>query len=75
MWRDETKWKYYKNSQNTKRATKNFNNPQDAYNHMAKVGNGEGVVIEVKGKVKACNYCKCRPICSQANMLEESGEL
>lgn len=68
LWQRETKYKYYKDPTKTKRATKNFIDKHEANLHMA--SKGEGIVIEVKGKAVACNYCKARPICTQAEKLE-----
>lgn len=69
LWRSEPVWKYYSNPAKTDgRATKNFDNPNDAAAFRA--SKGRGVVIEVPGKVKACSYCPCFNICSQKDLYE-----
>lgn len=73
LWVDPTKWKYYKDPNKTARSTKNFDEPSAAYAYKA--SKGEGMVLEVRGKVKACNYCNARPICTQYEQLKEEGRL
>lgn len=62
LWRSPGVWKYYSDPSNTK-ATRNFDNPQDAKAFHQKAG--KGVVRYVPGKVRACSYCRAFPICSQ----------
>lgn len=74
LWASAAVWKYYKNPQNTARATKNYDNPAEAYAHRAK-DNNVGIVVEVPGQVKACNYCAAFPVCKQKDALIEQGRL
>jgi hypothetical protein len=74
LWRKEPQWKYYKNPEKTARSTKNFDNKQDAYIHMAQDGN-VGIVKEVPGQVVACKYCPAFAICKQKDALIASGDL
>lgn len=70
LWRTPTTWKYYSNpAKTTGRSTKNFTNSTEAYNFMASKG-GKGVVLEVKGVVKACGYCPAAPLCTQKDLYE-----
>ena len=74
LWKEADKWKYYANPAKTDgRSTKNFDSEPAALEFKAE--KGKGVVIHVSGKVKACNYCKGRDICSQAASLAEAGLL
>lgn len=72
LWRKPTVWKYYKNA-NATRATKNFDNPSEAY--TLQQTNGVGEVREVKGTVSACKYCPAFLLCSQKDELINSGDL
>lgn len=75
LWRSETVYKYYKDPNKTQRATKNFDTDHtSAFAHLAEQG-GVGVVIEVKGQVKACNYCPAFSVCTQKDALIASGDL
>lgn len=73
LWMSAPIWKYYKDPTKTKRATKNFDNPQDAYALQSK--NACGIVREVRGEAKACHYCDAFPLCSQKDELIASGDL
>ena len=73
LWVDPTVWKYYKDPTKLTRSTKNFDNSNDAYVFAS--NKGEGIVIEVKGKARACNYCNARPICTQYEQLLEEGRV
>ena len=72
LWRKPTVWKYYKTA-NATRATKNFDNPSEAY--ALQQTNGVGEVREVKGTVSACKYCPAFLLCSQKDELINSGDL
>lgn len=72
LWRKPDKWAYYAKTTN-KSATKVFDNSSDAY-HWLDV-KGKGSITHRPGEIKACNYCPAIGICSQAEMLIESGEL
>jgi len=74
LWQKDTVFKYYKNPENTKRATKNFTSNAEATDRLIKDGN-IGVVIVVKGEVKRCKYCNARPMCMQAEELKLNGLL
>lgn len=77
LWQDATVWKYYSNPANKTRATKNFTEADGgaaaAAAHKAKAGKGE--VVEVKGKIKACRYCKAFTLCTQKDKYLLSGQL
>lgn len=74
LWEMETKYKYYKNPEKTKKSTKNFSTMDAAL--MYKANDGDvGIVKEVKGNVRACQYCPAAQICSQAESLQASGRL
>lgn len=62
LWRSETKWKYF-SKPDAKRATKVFDNPLEANQHLA--AKGVGIVKEFKGQVKACAYCPAVTVCKQ----------
>lgn len=76
LWQTDSVWKYYKNPASAgvlgKRSTANFNNPTEANTRLIEDG-CVGVVVEVKGEVKACNYCKAINICNQAADLRAKG--
>jgi hypothetical protein len=74
LWEGETKWKYYKDPNKTARSTKNFSDPILAHERLMGDG-GVGIVKEIRGKVKACNYCDCSAICSQFKKLQQEGRL
>ena len=73
LWRSDPVFKYYKDPTKTLRSTKNFDNKQDAYTHLAimKVG----TVIEKPGSVTSCRYCSAFSLCTQKDRLIASGEL
>lgn len=73
LWVNPSVFKYYANPDKTARSTKNFTDPTQAYTHMST--EGKGIVIEVKGNVKACRYCAAFPICDQAKQLINEGRL
>ena len=66
LWRSADEYKYYANPETAKaggRAQKSFKNLADAELH--KKEKGKGVVITVKGEVKACEYCPAFSVCEQ----------
>jgi len=67
LWRSQPVWKYYSNP-DAQKATKNFDNPNDANKFRAE--KGKGVVVHVPGKVKACLYCRAFHACNQKNQYE-----
>lgn len=74
LWRSEPQFKYYKNPEKLTRSTKNFDNAAEAYQRKATDGN-VGVVVEIPGQVKACNYCAAFPVCTQKDQLIADGSL
>jgi len=74
LWQQDAVWKYYKNPDKRTRSTKNFDNSAAAYAYMATNGN-VGIIIEVPGEVKFCNYCNAKSICTQAEDLKLAGLL
>lgn len=75
LWRNAPIWKYYKNPAKTDgRSTKNFTNPIEAGNRLSADG-GVGIVKEIPGQVKACNYCDAYTICKQKDNYLADGSL
>ena len=74
LWRSEPVFKYYKNPENTKRSTKNFDNRHDAQLRYIEDGS-VGKVVEVPGQTTACKYCSAFAVCSQKDALIASGDL
>ena len=75
LWRTAPVFKYFSNADappGTK-STKNFDDLSAALMH--KNEKGKGRVDRVAGKVKACNFCICAPICSQRAFLAAAGEI
>lgn len=72
LWREEPKWKVY-SSNDSKRALKVFDTLAEANSFVLE--KGKGIVKEVKGQARACNYCPAFAICSQKDFLVERGEL
>ncbi len=76
LWRSATSYKYYRDPTKTQgRSSKNFDNLADAQSHKATKGKGQGVIVTVPGKVKACcsGYCdSCDSflICSQKDAYD-----
>jgi len=74
LWRSEPVFKYYKNPEKMTRSTKNFDNKQDAMLRNAEDG-GRGIVKECPGQVTACKYCSGFSLCSQKDILINTGDL
>lgn len=74
LWRDPTIWKVKKTVDAPKAMAggAKFDNPGDAYAFAQKKG---GVVVEVKGQVKACNWCPAFVICTQKDRYLADGSL
>lgn len=70
LWQGEPEYKYYANP-SSKRATKVFNNPQEAKNYQ--LSKGKGYIKTVEAEPKACSYCSARLICSQYDGFVVSG--
>lgn len=73
LWRSDPVFKYYadpaKATDPTARSTKNSATMKEALEYKASKG-GKGVIVEVPGKVKACQYCQAFPICSQKDLYD-----
>lgn len=66
LWKSDDTYKYYANEATAKkggRSQKTFNNLADAELHRQ--AKGKGVVITVRGEVKACEYCPAFSVCEQ----------
>lgn len=63
LWQGPPVYKYYANPEKTVRATKNFDNMQDA--ELMKISRGAGIVIVVQDPPRACNWCSVRFECNQ----------
>lgn len=74
LWQDDPIWKYYKGGVQTNRSTKNFDSLVEANQRRIDDG-GTGLVVEVPGKAKACNYCNAAPMCKQRQELIAVGLL
>ncbi len=74
LWRGDSVFKYYKNPDKTTRSTKNFVTYEEAEARRLK-DNCVGIVKEVKGKVKRCNYCSALDICTQKDEYLNNGTL
>lgn len=74
LWQKDSEWKYYKNPAKTQRATRKYDNFPDAEAHRIKDGM-VGIVKEIPGLAKKCNYCDGALICEQRTELEVNGIL
>lgn len=74
LWRDAAVYKYYKNPDKTARSSGNFDSYADALSRYTEDGS-VGMIKEVKGKVKACKYCKVASICTQKDTYLADGSL
>lgn len=74
LWRDEPVYKYFKNPAKRARSTKNFTTSAEAHQRLHADGS-VGVVVEVPGLVRRCNYCNARAVCQQAEELKLAGYL
>jgi hypothetical protein len=66
LWKQPDSFKYYANPETAKkggRAQKSFDNLADAEAHKA--AKGKGIIITVRGEVKACEYCPAFSVCEQ----------
>lgn len=66
LWKQPDSYKYYANPETAKkggRAQKSFESLADAELH--KKEKGKGVIVTVKGEVKACEYCPAFSVCEQ----------
>ena len=74
LWQGDTVYKYFKNPAKKSRATKNFDNYDEAQTRLLKDGS-VGVIDIIPGKVQRCKYCIGAAICSQAKQLIIDGAL
>jgi len=72
LWRRPDVWKYY-GKEDAVRASKVFDNVHDA--HAWLKDKGKGIVKRIPGEVVACKYCPAFALCTQKDLLIESGEL
>lgn len=66
LWKQPDSHKYYANPETAKkggRAQKSFDKLADAEIHRN--AKGKGVIVTVKGEVKACEYCPAFSVCEQ----------
>ena len=66
LWKQADSYKYYANPETAKkggRAQKSFDKLADAEQHKA--DKGKGIIITVKGQVKACDFCPAFSVCEQ----------
>ena len=73
LWQSDSVWKYYKNPDKLTRSTKNFDSSYEA--NVAQSEAGVGIVIEVKGEVRACKYCAALNLCQQKDAYILNGSL
>lgn len=73
LWQGDPEYKYFGKATN-KRATKNFDNPTEAYAWLESK-NGVGEVREVFPPVKRCGYCPVFDICTQKDEYKAAGIL
>lgn len=71
LWIEPTIYKFYKDSTKLSRATKNFEDKDEAYDMLK--SNPKGTVIEYAGSAKRCNYCNYSHVCSQYDDLKLKG--
>ena len=74
LWQGKPVYKYYKDSNNTKRSNGNFDSPEGAYNKLHESG-GVGVVLTVYGKPKKCKFCPALSICEQGQGYLANGDI
>jgi hypothetical protein len=72
LWQDKTVYKFFSNPKNT-RSQGNFDTYAEAHNKMMKAG--KGIVKEVHGKVKRCNWCDGFELCTQKDVYLANGSL
>jgi len=74
LWQRPAKWAYYKNPMALKRATKVFDTQAEAVSRQV-ADKSVGIIQHRPGEVKFCIYCPARPICKQAERLQQAGLL
>lgn len=74
LWRSPSAFKYYKNPAKTEKSTKNFDTMAEANGRLVEDGH-VGIVKEVKGEVRRCNYCPAFSVCKQKDAYIANGLL
>lgn len=75
LWRSASEFKYYSKPDAVRATKAGFTSYQEAINYLQTEKKGVGIVKEIKGEVKACNWCKAFTKCKQKNAYLLSGEL
>lgn len=75
LWRSESEFKYYSKADAARATKAGFANYGEALAYMNTEKGGAGVIKEIKGQVKGCNYCKAFPVCKQKNAYLADGTL
>ena len=66
LWLSESTYKYFKKGVVGDRSTRTFDSYKEAQERLISDGS-TGIIVEHKGKAKACAYCPASSICSQSN--------
>lgn len=72
LWMDPPKFKYYSDPSKIAsggRATKNFDDPDEAQRYLMEKGKGQ--IVKVEGAPKACGYCDAFEVCKQKDRYEQ----
>lgn len=75
LWRTPTKYKYYKDPEKRDRATKVFDDLNEANAYWYGKMQSKGIVIPVAGSVRRCAYCPCFNYCKQKDEYIQNGLL
>ncbi len=75
LWRTPSEFKYYSKPDSPRATKAGFTTLGEALMYMNTEKKGVGVVKEIKGQVKRCNYCKAFPVCQQKNTYLAEGSL
>lgn len=65
-------WKHYASAE-SKRASRVFNSPNEAYMYLSQ--KGKGIIKEVKGETFGCKFCQGKDLCSQFKGMVARGEI
>jgi len=74
LWATKDVWKYYKNPESRRRATKVFDNESEANQRLSN-DNNVGVVVRFMSEAKRCKYCNYTDVCSQYAQLKKDGRI
>jgi len=74
LWRDKPVFKYYKNPDNRKRSTANFEDYHEAHARLLK-DDSVGVIVDFRGKVRRCGYCDAYDLCTQKDQYIADGTI